>query len=90
MKNAEQKTENGILLKEETVSFGGMILEYRLLVCNTYADRFRIRVQKGEERAEHSLGNDVEEAIRQYRAVVRGRVTPCGLEDVMCELSKWA
>lgn len=89
MKNTEQSAPNGILLKEETVSFGGMLLEYRLMVCNTYADRFRIRVQKGEERAEYSLGNDVEEAIRRYRAVVRGRVTPCGLEDVMLELCKW-
>ena len=86
--NVEKALDNGVLLKEEVVSFGGMLLEYRLFVCNTYADRFRIRVAKGEERAEYGVGNDLDVALRYYRAVVRGRVTPCGLFDVMCELCK--
>ena len=43
--------QDAVTLAEETISFGGMLLEYRLLVRNTYADRFRVTVALGEERA---------------------------------------
>lgn len=89
MKN-ERSEANAITLTEEIISFGGMMLEYRLIACNTYADRFRIRVILGEERAEYGMGNDIDLALKCYRAVVRGRVTPCGLSDVMYDLCREA
>ena len=89
MKN-ERTEANAVTLTEEIISFGGMLLEYRLVACNTYADRFRIRVILGEERAECGTGNDIDLALRCYRAVVRGRVTPCGLSDVMYDLCREA
>ena len=81
-------TEGAITLAEETISFGGMLLEYRLLVRNTYADRFRILITSGSERAEGGLGNEIGTALDCYRLVVDGRVTPCALEDVMYDLNR--
>ena len=75
-----------LTLTEETVAFGGMILEYRLLVSDTSAGRFRIRISKSDERSEFVIGNDIDVAMRIYHAVVRGRVTPCALQDVLGDL----
>lgn len=74
------------ILAQETVRFGGMILDYRLVAYQSRTERFRIRITSGEERVESTIGNDIEAAVRVYRAVLRGRVTPCGLEDVMYDL----
>ncbi len=72
-------------LEEETVSFGGLLLNYRLLVCNGGGSRFLVRITSGEEQMEAELGNQVTPAIKLYHALVRGRVTPCGLLDVMAD-----
>lgn len=79
---------DSITLAEETVSFGGMMLQYRLLAKETYQDRFRIRVTSGQEQTEASVGSDISSALNSYRAVVNGRVTPCCLHDVMYDLSR--
>lgn len=79
----EHKT---ILLAQETVSFGGMLLDYRLVACQSPSERFRICVASGDERVESVIGNDLEAALRTYRTVLQGRVTPCALEDVMYDL----
>ena len=81
-------TDCSMTLEEETVIFGGMLLTYQLLICNSSTDRFRLRIRSGEERSEVALGSRVELALRLYRTVVRGRVTPCGLPDVISELSR--
>ena len=82
----EESFETAFTLTEETVGFGGMLLEYSLLGYPVRADRFRICVLLGSERAEFSVGNNLERALRIYRTVVRGRVTPCGLSDVLQDL----
>ena len=74
-----------VTLEEETVSFGGLLLNYQLLVCNGKGARFRVRVAAGEEHMEAELGNQVTSALKLYHAIVRGRVTPCGLPDVMAD-----
>ena len=89
--NTNTKTnppQDAVTLAEETISFGGMLLEYRLLVRNTYADRFRVTVALGEERAESGVGNDIEAALGRFRSVVHGRVTPCTLSEVLCDLCR--
>ena len=75
-----------IVLTQETVSFGGMILDYRLVAYQSQTERFRIRVTSGKETVESTVGSDIEAALRAYRAILGGRVTPCGLEDVMYDL----
>lgn len=75
-----------IVLTQETVHFGGMILDYRLVAYHSPTERFRIRVTSGKETVESALGCDIETALRIYRAILGGRVTPCGLEDVLCDL----
>ncbi len=75
-----------IILIQETVRFGGMILDYRLVAYRSRTERFRIRITSGEEQVESTIGNDIDAALRVYRAVLHGRVTPCGLEDVMYDL----
>ena len=90
MKNTYRMSgdQTPITLAEETISFGGMMLEYRLLACETYHDRFRIRVTSGQEQIETGVGSEIGSALDCYRAVVHGRVTPCCLQEVMCDLSK--
>ena len=74
-----------LILEEETVSFGGLLLNYQLLVYNGEGSRFRVRITSGGEQMEAELGNQVTPAIKLYHAIVRGRVTPCGLPDVMAD-----
>ena len=74
-----------LTLEEETVSFGGMLLKYQFLVCNEAELRFVVRVILGEEHMEAALGNRIDPALKLYRAIVRGRVTPCGLHDVVSD-----
>ncbi|MBR7098986.1 MAG: hypothetical protein IKC59_06185 [Clostridia bacterium] len=74
-----------MILEEETVAFGGMLLHYQLLVCNGERGRFHIRVASGDEHTEAALGNRVSDAIKLYHSIVRGRVTPCGLSDVVSD-----
>lgn len=75
-----------ITLAQETVRFGGMILDYRLNAYPSRIERFRIRITSGDECAESTIGNDIDAALRIYRAILHGRVTPCGLDDVMYDL----
>ena len=74
-----------LTLEEETVSFGGLLLNYRLLVCGGEKSRFLVRITSGGEQMEAELGNQVTPALKLYHAIVRGRVTPCGLPDVMAD-----
>lgn len=85
--NAESTVcNNPIVLTQETVCFGGLILDYRLNAYLSHAKRFRIRVTSGSETAEYAIGNDIEKALRIYHIIVGGRVTPCGLADVLYDL----
>ena len=53
-----------LTLEEETVSFGGLLLNYQLLICNGRGSRFRVRVSSGEEQMEAELGNQVTPALK--------------------------
>ena len=75
-----------LVLEEETVSFGGMVLHYQLLVCPEGMDRFRIRVALGEESDECWIGDRIGDALERYRQLVRGCVTPCCLREVLEDL----
>lgn len=86
MKDKNQCNACRMVLEEETVRYGGMILEYRLLICRKRIDRFRIRITQGEESAEYGIGDRLEAALERYRLLVRGRVTPCCLREVLEEL----
>lgn len=74
-----------LTLEEETVSFGGMLLKYQFLVRNGAELHFVVRVILGQEHVEAALGNRIDPALKLYRAIVRGRVTPCGLQDVVSD-----
>ena len=69
-------------LAEESVVFGGMLLNYCLFACNDRVNRFRLCVTLGSERCEVVLGNSIDSALQFYREVLGGRVTPCALPDV--------
>jgi len=71
------------ILEQETVAFGGMLLEYRLLLANDGGDRFRVRVALGSEAAEYGIGDQLASALERYRLLVRGTVTPCCLREVL-------
>ena len=86
MKNQQERRICRVTLEEETVSFGGMLLKYQLFVRNCEEGRFLIHVQSGDEHMEAVLGNRVDSALKLYHAIVRGRVTPCGLQDVVDDL----
>ena len=86
MKNKTGCEECKMILEEETVAFGGMLLHYQLLVCNGKGARFRVRVASGDEHTEAALGDQISDALKLYRSIVRGRVTPCGLYDVISDL----
>ena len=83
-----EKREGEIVLAEETVCFGGMLLRYRLMAGESEINRFSILITKGRERSTAGLGNDVNRAVQFYNMVVAGRVTPCGLQDVMYDLNR--
>lgn len=72
-----------IVLVGETVRFGGMILDYRLIAYPTQNERFHVRISTGRETAESVVGSDIEHALRIYRILLGGRVTPCGLAEVL-------
>lgn len=88
MAESRKQLQEPVTLEEETVSFGGMMLEYRLLASDTVADKYRIRIISGGERSESCVGSHIDSALKCYRAVVSGRVTPCGLQDVMYDLNR--
>ena len=84
----KEKKDRELVLAEETVNFGGMLLRYRLLAGDSESDRFWVLITKGRERSTAGLGNDINRALRFYNMVVGGRVTPCGLQDVMYDLNQ--
>ncbi len=84
----KERREKEFILAEETVNFGGMLLRYRLFACESNINRFCILITKGRERSTAGLGNDINRALRFYNMVVGGRVTPCGLQDVMYDLNR--
>lgn len=86
MNHEASLSRDPIVLAQETIRFGGMILHYRLAAYHSQTERFRIRVETGGEAAESSVGSDIETALRAYRMILGGRVTPCVLEDVMYDL----
>lgn len=86
MNTVRNNNQTPIVLTQETVHFGGMILDYRLVAYHSRVHRFRIRVTSGSETVESAVGCDIDAALRIYRAILGGRVTPCGLEDVLCDL----
>ena len=76
-----------ILLTEDHIYFGGMNLSYQLLVqTDPRMHRFYIRIQKSEEVETAELGTDLYRAVRCYRQIVDGTVTPCTLEEVLLDL----
>ncbi len=80
-----------MVLKEESVYFGGMGLRYRLSARS--ADgicQYSIGVGLGCEYCEMGVGQDLELAITYYHRIVQGRVTPCSLGDVLQDLCDYA
>ena len=85
MKKSHNCTVCQLTLEEETVSFGGMLLKYQFAVCNGDSLRFLVRITSGQEQMEAILGNRIDPSLKLYHAIVRGRVTPCGLHDVVTD-----
>ena len=85
MKKSQSCHTCQLTLEEETVSFGGMLLKYQFTVCNGDTLRFLVRITSGQEHTEAILGNRIDPSLKLYRAIVRGRVTPCGLHDVVTD-----
>lgn len=77
-----------ILLCHDHVYFGGMQLTYRFWVLpGEVMNRYFISISLGEETNEAEAGSDLVRALGNYRRIREGYVTPCGLDDVMQELS---
>ena len=70
------------VLAEESITYGGMVLQYRLTDYGSEKPRFRISVKSGSEYAQADVGNDIGLATDCYRAMKEGSVTPCVLEEV--------
>lgn len=85
MKKAQNCTTSQTVLEEETVSFGGMLLNYQFLVSDNAERRFLVRISSGAESAETVLGIRISPALKLYHAIVRGRVTPCCLAEVVSD-----
>ena len=80
-----------VLLTEDHADFGGMSINYQLLLRNDYGERrFRIRVKNGGELCEGDMGRELDRALKDYRKIVTGSVTPCALDDVLSELHYFA
>ena len=83
----EMMKKSTVLLMEDHVCFGGMNLFYRLSVLEDgLRHRFLISVSLLNEYAEEAVGEDLERALRIYRKVTKGAVTPCALCDVLTDL----
>ena len=78
---------SSITLCEDYIYFGGMQLTYRLLLLpGEVMHDYSISISLGKETCEAEAGNDLLLAIEHYQRIREGRVTPCGLDDVMQEL----
>ena len=76
-----------ITLCEDHVYFGGMQLTYRLLLTpGEVMHRYSVSISLCDETCEAEAGNDLLSALENYQRIREGRVTPCGLDDVMQEL----
>ena len=85
MKKAQICTTSQTVLEEETISFGGMLLKYQFLVSGNQDHSFAVRISSGNEVAETVLGTRLSPAFKLYHAIVRGRVTPCCLAEVVSD-----
>lgn len=84
--NQELATEDTMVLVQDIVRFGGMQLLYSLEVRRGDPNNFfEIRISMGDETAMACAGESIDYALECYRRIVRGIVTPCTLEDVMCD-----
>ena len=87
MKDFSHQSVPSMLLAEDHVHFGGMNLFYRLRVIGgDVQNRFSISISMLNESAEEEVGNDIENALRIYRRMIDGAVTPCALSDVISDL----
>ena len=76
-----------ITLCEDHVCFGGMQLIYRLLLLPGEAmHQYSVSISLKEETCKSNAGNELLRAMEYYQRIREGRVTPCGLDDVMQEL----
>ena len=87
-KTMKKSTNHSIItLCEDHVYFGGMHLTYRLLLLpGEVMHDYSISISLGKETCEGEAGCDLQLAIEHYQRIREGRVTPCGLDDVMQEL----
>ena len=87
MKSSQFKSGDTVLLTEDHIYFGGMSLSYQLLIeTEKRIHHFYIRIQKSEEQEIADVGTDLYRAIRWYRSIVDGTVTPCTLAEVLEDL----
>ena len=76
-----------ITLCQDHVYFGGMQLTYRLLLTpGEVMHRYSVSISLCDETCEAEAGDDILLALAHYQRIREGRVTPCGLDDVMQEL----
>ena len=85
MKKAQIFTADQTVLEEEAVSFGGMLLKYQFIVSGDRIHSFSVRISSGDESAEVALGTHLSPSLKLYHAIVRGRVTPCCLLEVVSD-----
>ncbi len=79
--------ENNNLLMEETVFCEGLQLQNRFWQ-DLSTRQFHVSVTCGKESASAALGKDPLFAADCYRKIRDGGVTPCTLEDIVCDLTK--
>ena len=87
-KTMKKATDHPIItLCQDHVYFGGMQLTYRLLLTpGEVMHRYSVSISLCDETCEAEVGNDLLLALSHYQCIREGRVTPCGLDDVMQEL----
>ncbi len=72
------------ILREEEGFAGELFCTYRLLVRRERL--FYVSITMGDEEAHAAVGEDFLAAVRIYDSVVRGRVTPITLGDVVQDM----
>ena len=80
---AERQT---VILREATARVARRCARYRFSRSDRALPQYYIEIEYAGERAATCLGTDGERAARIFDLLVRGRVTPCTLCDIVKDM----
>lgn len=83
----QEKTGASVVLKRVKVQSQGLSLRYALLAVEEDGTvRYDGVAELGDEKQTVTLGTNVKRAVRLFEQLWRGAVTPCVLEEMVCDL----